>query len=122
MLFKKKIRWYKVYMDLKEAEQMVPLYKTDTVAAGSKKICIARTEQGFFAVGDRCPHNGFSLGKGWCTPEQTVVCPLHRYAFDLKTGRAKTGLADYVYTYPVEIREDGFYVGIEETVFTLFGE
>jgi nitrite reductase/ring-hydroxylating ferredoxin subunit len=122
MLFKKKIRWYKVYMDLKEAEQMVPLYKTDTVTAGSKKICIARTEQGFFAVGDRCPHNGFSLGKGWCTPEQTVVCPLHRYAFDLKTGRAKTGLADYVYTYPVEIREDGFYVGIEETVFTLFGE
>jgi nitrite reductase/ring-hydroxylating ferredoxin subunit len=122
MLFKKKIRWHKVYASLQEAEQFVPCYKTDTVKAGSKSICIAHTDQGFFAVSDRCPHNGFSLGKGWCTPEQTVVCPLHRYAFDLKTGRARTGLADYVYTFPIEIREDGFFVGITETVFTLFGD
>ncbi|HXC06295.1 MAG TPA: (2Fe-2S)-binding protein, partial [Bacteroidia bacterium] len=62
------------------------------------------------------------LGKGWCTPEQTVVCPLHRYAFDLKTGRARTGLADYVDIYPVESRPDGIYIGIEESQFILFGE
>jgi nitrite reductase/ring-hydroxylating ferredoxin subunit len=100
----------------------VPLYKTDTVLAGGKKICIAHSQDGFFAVSDRCPHNGFSLGKGWCTENNTVVCPLHRYAFDLKTGRARTGLADYVNTFPVEVRPDGIYVGIEATVFTLFGE
>jgi len=122
MFFKKKIRWYKVFDSVGEAEERVPVYKTDTVKAGSKKICIAHLPDGFFAVSDRCPHNGFSLGKGWCTPEHTVVCPLHRYAFDLKTGRAKTGLADYVYTYPVDCRADGLFVGIQETVFTLFGE
>jgi nitrite reductase/ring-hydroxylating ferredoxin subunit len=120
--FKKQTRWYKVFESLLEAEERVPLFQTETVLAGSKKICLAHTQEGFFAVGDRCPHNGFSLGKGWCTPEQTVVCPLHRYAFDLRTGRARTGLADYVDTYKVESRPDGFFVGIEETVFTLFGE
>ncbi len=122
MFFKKKTRWYKVFETVGEAEERVPFYKTETVKAGNKKICIAHLPDGFFAVGDKCPHNGFSLGKGWCTPEHTVVCPLHRYAFDLKTGRAKTGLADYVNTYPVECRADGLFVGIEELVFTLFGE
>jgi nitrite reductase/ring-hydroxylating ferredoxin subunit len=122
MLFKKKIRWYKIFESQLEAEERIGLLHTETVMAGGKKICIARTSAGFFAVSDRCPHNGFSLGKGWCTENNTVVCPLHRYSFDLKTGRAKTGLADYVNTYSLESRTEGFCVGIEETVFTLFGE
>jgi nitrite reductase/ring-hydroxylating ferredoxin subunit len=122
MFFKKKTRWYKIFDSAGAAERVVPLYKTDTILVNRRKICIAHTEEGFFAVSDRCPHNGFSLGKGWCTPEQTVVCPLHRYAFDLKTGRAKTGLADYVDTYPIELRPDGIYLGMTETIFTLFGE
>jgi nitrite reductase/ring-hydroxylating ferredoxin subunit len=121
-LFEKKTRWYKQFGSLSEAEDQVPLYKTETLWVGKKKICLARTEEGFFAVSDRCPHNGFSLGMGWCTPEQTVVCPLHRYAFDLRTGRAKTGLAAYVDTYPVEIRPEGLFIGVEETVFILFGD
>ena len=122
MLFKKKIRWHRIFGSLAEAEEMIPLFHTDTVLAGSKKLCLAHTGDGFFAVNDRCPHNGFSLGKGWCTKDNTIVCPLHRYSFDLKTGRAKTGLADYVNTYPVEIRPEGLFIGVEETVFTLFGE
>jgi nitrite reductase/ring-hydroxylating ferredoxin subunit len=120
--FKTKVRWFRIYHSLGEAEERVPLFKTDTMVAGTKKVCISHTQDGFFATSDRCPHNGFSLGKGWCTEQNTVVCPLHRYAFDLRTGRAKTGLADYVHTYPVEIRPDGVYVGIEALVFTLFGE
>jgi nitrite reductase/ring-hydroxylating ferredoxin subunit len=122
MLFKKKTRWHKIFESQLDAEEHIGLLQTDTVTAAGKKICIAHTSSGFFAVSDRCPHNGFSLGKGWCTENNTVVCPLHRYSFDLKTGRAKTGLADYVNTYPLEFRPDGMYVGIEETVFTLFGE
>jgi nitrite reductase/ring-hydroxylating ferredoxin subunit len=122
MFFKKKIRWHKIFDSLSVAESFIPLYKTDTLLVGKKKLCIAHTQEGFFAVNDRCPHNGFSLGKGWCTPEQTVVCPLHRYAFDLKTGRTRSGSLEYVDTYPVETRPDGIYVGITETIFTLFGE
>lgn len=120
-LFEKKIRWHKVFGSLAEAEEHLPLYQTESMLVGRKKICLARTTAGFFAVSDRCPHNGFSLGKGWCTPEQTIVCPLHRYAFDLRTGRSRTGLADYVDTFPVEIRKDGLFVGMEEMVFSLFG-
>ena len=40
----------------------------------------------------------------------------------MRTGRAKTGLADYVDTYPIEMRADGIYLGMTETIFTLFGE
>lgn len=81
---------------------------------------MAHTTEGFFAVNDKCPHNGASLGNGYCTAEGSVVCPVHRYHFDLKTGRAKSGLGDYVQTYPLETRNDGIYIGFEETVWNLF--
>jgi nitrite reductase/ring-hydroxylating ferredoxin subunit len=43
-----------------------------------------------------------------------VVCPLHRYDFDLKTGKGLSGVADTLTTYPIEFREDGVYLGIIE--------
>lgn len=88
--------------------------------AEGRIYCVAHTQKGFFVLDDRCPHNGFSLSKGWCSDDHAVVCPLHRYRFDLKTGRAKSGIADYVRSYPCELREDGLYIGIEVTRFSLF--
>ena len=120
MLFEKRTVWYKLFDSVKAAENMVDVGRVTTIQAGKKKICLARTTEGFFAVNDKCPHNGASLGNGYCTSEGSVVCPLHRYHFDLKTGRAKSGLGDVVETYPLEIREDGVYIGFKETFFNLF--
>lgn len=120
MLFKKKLTWYRLFDSVVAAEQRLPVGRVMTIDAGKKKICIARTETGFFAVNDKCPHNGASLGSGYCTAEGSVVCPVHRYHFDLKTGRAKSGLGDFVETYPLEIRNDGIFIGFTETVWNLF--
>jgi len=120
MLFERKIRWYKLFDSVAAAGQMVGKGRVTTLVAGKKKICLAHTEEGFFAVNDKCPHNGASLGNGYCTDEGSVVCPLHRYHFDLKTGRAKSGLGDVVETYPLEIREDGVFIGFTETEWNFF--
>jgi 3-phenylpropionate/trans-cinnamate dioxygenase ferredoxin subunit len=39
---------------------------------------------------------------------------LHRIAFDIKTGKNATGEGYYIETYPVELREDGLYMGFQK--------
>ena len=119
-MFEKKTNWYKLFDSAEAAARMLPVGAVTTMQVGKKKICLAHTAEGFFAVNDKCPHNGASLGNGYCTNEGSVVCPLHRYHFDLRTGRAKSGLGDVVETYPIEQREDGLYIAFRETAWKLF--
>lgn len=120
MLFKKKLTWYRIFPSEEAAKQQVPLNRATTIHIGGKKICVAHSKEGFFAVNDRCPHNGASLGRGYCSEENSIVCPLHRYHFDLRTGRAKSGIADVVESYPLEVRAGGVFVGLTERVWNLF--
>jgi nitrite reductase/ring-hydroxylating ferredoxin subunit len=120
MFFKKKLTWHKLFDSIAAANNMVAVGRVATIHVNKKKICLAHTSEGFFAVNDKCPHNGASLGNGYCTAEGSVVCPLHRYHFDLKTGRAKSGLGDFVQTYPIEMRENGIFIGFQEIVWNLF--
>ena len=120
MIFKKEIKWHKIFDSVVAANEMAALGRVTTMHIKNKKICLAHTSEGFFAVNDKCPHNGASLGNGYCTDEGSVVCPVHRYHFDLKTGRAKSGLGDFVQPYPLEIREDGIFIGFEEWKWNLF--
>lgn len=78
-----------------------------------EKICITRTGKGAYAVQDRCPHNGASLSKGFCSDKNEIICPLHRYSFDLESGKATSGGAFALKTYPIKITADGVYVGIK---------
>lgn len=120
MFFKKQIHWYKIFNTIESANAFVKIGNVNTLNVGNKKICIAHTSEGFFAVNDKCPHNGASLSNGYCTSENSIVCPVHRYHFDLKTGRAKSGGGECAETYPIEIRPDGVFVGLSETVWKLF--
>lgn len=120
MLFKKQTTWIKLFESVIAANNQIAIGKVSTIQVGKKKVCVAHTTEGFFAVNDKCPHNGASLGNGFCTDQGSVVCPVHRYHFDLKTGRAKSGGGDYVQPYPIEVREDGVFIGFEETVWNLF--
>jgi len=119
-LFNKQINWYKLFESEVAANNIVAIGKVITISVGNKKICVAHTKEGFFAVNDKCPHNGASLGNGFCTDEGSVVCPMHRYHFDLRTGRAKSGLGDFVQPYPIEVRENGVFIGFEERSWNLF--
>jgi nitrite reductase/ring-hydroxylating ferredoxin subunit len=120
MLFKKKIIWLKLFESITAANNQLAVGKVTSIQVGKKKVCVAHTDSGFFAVNDKCPHNGASLGNGFCTNEGSVVCPVHRYHFDLKTGRAKSGGGYFVQNYPIEVRDDGVFIGFEETVWNLF--
>ena len=58
------------------------------VVAG-KDIALVRRNEQIIAVGDRCPHAGGSLSRGW-VDDNALVCPLHRWRFELASGRSTT--------------------------------
>jgi nitrite reductase/ring-hydroxylating ferredoxin subunit len=87
------------------------------VEAGDKKVTLARFQGQLFAFAWKCPHASGIMADGHLNVAGQVTCPLHRYRFDIKTGRNTSGEDYYLKTYCVEEREDGIYVGWEEKGF-----
>ena len=70
-----------------------------------RRIVVARTERGWIAFDDRCPHKGASLADGALICG-TVQCPWHGSQFDGRTGVVKAGpAAEDIATYTIEDRD-----------------
>lgn len=71
---------------------------------GDARIVLARTEEGYVAFDDRCPHRGGSLAGGAMICG-TVQCPWHGSQFDVRTGAVRAGPAkEPVGTYDVKVQ------------------
>jgi len=105
--------WIRIFESGAEFENYIQQGTMMVFELRGEKICVTRTEAGVFAVQDKCPHNGASLSKGFCTEKNEIVCPLHRYSYDLKSGKGTSGGAFALKTYPIEVRDDGVYIGIK---------
>ena len=55
------------------------------------------------------------MAMGYIDAIGNVVCPLHRYKYDLKNGRNISGEGYYLKNWPVELRENGVFVGLENS-------
>jgi 3-phenylpropionate/trans-cinnamate dioxygenase ferredoxin subunit len=102
------MKWHKIEGPIPEQEFVMPI-KVD-----GKKLCLVRHQQQLFVVQNTCPHAGGILSGGWCK-NGYLICPIHRWEYNLQNGRGAEGQGDYVETYPVETRPDGIYVGIKES-------
>lgn len=85
--------------------------KTATVEANRRKICLVRKKGKLLAVQNRCPHSGGSLGAGFLDERGNLVCPLHRFRFCPEDGSNPSGEGYRLTPFPVEVREDGTYIG-----------
>jgi len=68
-------------------------------------VLVARSEDGFHAVNDRCTHQASLLSTGRIR-RGAVMCPLHGARFELATGRCLGGAYKDLRQFPVRI-EDG---------------
>ena len=84
------------------------------IEVGGKKICIGRYLESLFAFAYKCPHAGGFLADGFIDALGNVVCPLHRYKYSLQNGRNISGEGYYLKHWPVETRDDGVYIAMEE--------
>jgi len=82
-----------------------------------KKITLAKFKEDYFAFAQKCPHASGRMAQGYINPLGQVVCPLHRYAFDMKNGRNTTGEGYFLKTYQVELRPHGLFIGFKPNSF-----
>jgi|APGre2960657404_1045060.scaffolds.fasta_scaffold08074_4 3-phenylpropionate/trans-cinnamate dioxygenase ferredoxin subunit len=105
--------WIKIFDNQTELETLIPINTIIVFELRNEKICVTQTQNGFFAVQDKCPHNGASLSKGFCNKNNEIICPLHRYSFNLENGKATSGGAFALKTYPIQSKKNGVFIGIE---------
>ena len=82
-----------------------------------KTICLAKHDNQLFACTQKCPHAGALLADGHLDALGNLVCPLHKYKFNLKNGRNISGEGYHLKTFIVEQREDGVFVCLENLPF-----
>ena len=80
-----------------------------TEVAG-KKICVAKYNDGLHAFAYKCPHAGGIMADGYINPVGSIVCPIHRYKFDIQTGRNTSGEGYFLKCWPIQITEDGVFI------------
>jgi thiamine pyrophosphate-dependent acetolactate synthase large subunit-like protein/nitrite reductase/ring-hydroxylating ferredoxin subunit len=105
----KQLVWHKVLdnpADLPEGRVM-------SVTAAHQSFCLTHYEGEFACLTNKCPHQGGPLGEG-SIENGFLRCPWHGWDYHPLTGRPPGGYDDAVPTYPVEIRSDGIYIGLEE--------
>jgi nitrite reductase/ring-hydroxylating ferredoxin subunit len=84
-----------------------------SIEVDGKKICIAKHHEMLFGCAAKCPHAGGDMTDGYVDALGNIVCPLHRYKFSLANGRNTSGEGYFLKNYPIEMRENGIFIGIE---------
>jgi len=80
-----------------EPKEPAPVIKAGDIAEGTAKLvrtggeemAVFRSNGNLYGIQNICPHEGGQLCNGWIEGGE-VVCPLHGYKFDLKTGACST--------------------------------
>jgi thiamine pyrophosphate-dependent acetolactate synthase large subunit-like protein/nitrite reductase/ring-hydroxylating ferredoxin subunit len=107
------LEWFRI-ADLDE----LPPGRVKTVTAGVHSMALTNIDGALTAMDNRCPHQGGPLGEGsieiGADGQCWLRCPWHGWDFDPQTGLAPGGHEDSGQEiYPLEVREDGVYVGFE---------
>ncbi len=79
---------------------------------GNKVLCLIKNQDSFHLVDGLCPHQKQRLDKGNLNAFGEIICPLHFYRFNLKTGREVNRLCSDLAVYPLEINQTGVFTKI----------
>jgi nitrite reductase/ring-hydroxylating ferredoxin subunit len=108
----------KIYQFVKVAEAEAELNFGENgiavVDLKGKPVCVGRFKEALFAFAYACPHAGGLFSAGFIDALGNVVCPTHRYKFSMQNGRNTSGEGYYLKHWPVELRADGVYIGVED--------
>ena len=109
MMHSKEYSWHLIAA----SKESIDFGKYDIVQmdVADKTICIARFKDNLYAYQSICPHAGAKMIMGYIDLQGNAVCPLHRFKFSLKNGYNVSGEGYNMKVYPIEIKEDGVYVG-----------
>jgi len=78
-----------------------------------KQVLVVVHEGQLFALGNRCPHEGYPLSEGTIGPGCVLTCNWHNWKFDLASGAALVG-RDPVRTYEVAERGGEIFIDFRD--------
>lgn len=82
---------------------------------GNTKIAVTNVDGRFYAIEDRCAHQGQPLSGG-LVMGNTVMCLFHGAQFDVITGQSQTTLtSESVKTFPVKIEGEDILIDVEKS-------
>lgn len=113
------IKFVKVYDFKQHGVQPQELNTPRIIDIEGKRICLVRLADGYYAVDNKCPHAGAHLGSGKCQDEY-IICPVHRYKYNVKTGKGWPQQGDYVDTFPVKETTEGVFIGLSKKWWQIF--
>lgn len=90
--------------------------KLQEIRLGNRRICLARKNEKIWAFDAKCPHQGGPLARGFINEACQVVCPWHRFAFDLETGQSDSG-GYFIRTYELKIKGKEVWIKLPKRKF-----
>lgn len=87
--------------------------KGTTVFVNDRDIALYKYEGDFYALDNTCLHRGGQLGDGWMSGAN-VICPLHGWDYDVKTGVSRYQPKEVIATYPTEVDGDTVFIDADE--------
>jgi len=83
------------------------------VHINGKWLAIFHLDDQYYATDNACPHASAPLCDGTLL-EGKIICPLHLWEFDVKTGACDLGGQWDIQTYPTRVVEDRLQIELPE--------
>ena len=100
--------WMAVVL-LRQSLQNVP--EDQPYIGTGREILLLRTEDGFHALDNTCPHASAPIGAATFDGE-TVTCRRHFMRFDVRTGVCPDAPSWSVQSYPIRVQDGVVEVGL----------
>jgi nitrite reductase [NAD(P)H] small subunit len=85
----------------------IPLGEARVFRVDGRDVAVFRCRSGeVYATGAECPHRGGPLADG-LVGSHSVICPLHGFVFDLRTGEAPGRQCSRLVTHHVMVTAGG---------------
>jgi len=103
------IKLFNSLEDLNNAFQQTALRR---LRIGEKVFCLVKNGDEYHLLDGLCPHQKQPLHEGKLNAFGEIICPLHFYRFNLKTGKEAYNLCGDLNVYPISIKNDGVFASI----------
>ena len=100
------------FVDVMSADDL-PIGKSAIVSAGKDEIALFNYKGKYYAINNKCLHNGSSLGEGRIE-EGILICPDHEWRFDLISGQCPQNPEMKAKIYPVRVGNGRIKIGFGE--------
>lgn len=109
MFFKTHIRWVELFDNNKFSA--LPELKITPFTINETAIYVSKLGGALNVFERKCPHQKADLIEGECKADGTIICPWHKYAFDLKSGKDISTAGNALKVYPTKLENNIWYFG-----------